>query len=356
MSTSAPYFYITVSNYTAVKKILFLLLFIPVLSISQIPEPEKGTYVNDQYGYLHPTQRLQINKQLRKIEDSTGVQVAIILIPAVPEQYSIEDYAREIGRKWHVGNAKNGLVYIAAIDQRKQRLEVASHLEGTVTDATASHLLAGVKPFFRAQKYAEGLTSMITQLQQVLETAKDEQRKLTADELKKKKAAGMPWWGWLLIWPICLGVPSYVIFRHLRKRREKKRQEELQARLKREAEIDRQVYANLKKQIDPENKYDKYGRPRQTQPATRNNIITDDPVLLVPPPEITEPIPMPIKSYSRDDDSGSSGGGYSSGSSGSDSGGSSGSSDYGSWGSGSSDSGSSSSDSGFSGGGSSDSW
>lgn len=339
------------------KKLLFLLLFIPLVVSSQIPEPEKGTYVNDQYGYLNQTDKLTINKQLRYIEDSTGVQVAIILIPTVPDKYSIEDYANEIGRKWHVGNAKNGIVYVAAIDQRKQRMEVANHLEGTITDAIAGRLLATTRPYFRSQKYGEGVINMILQLQIEILKDKKEQKALTGAELKKKNAQGLPWWMAFLLIPVCLGIPSVVIFRIIRKRREKKRLEEHEALLKRvqqEAEADRKSYELAKKSIEThqanqENKkYNKYG-----QPLSRTNIISDDPALIIPPPEIYTP---PSRSYDEDNySSKSSGSGYSSGSSGSDSGSSS-SSDYGSWGSSSSDSGSSSSDSGYSGGGASDSW
>jgi uncharacterized protein len=342
-----------------VKKLLFLLLLTPLLVTSQIPEPEKGTYINDKYGYLNTHERLEINKQLRTIEDSTGVQVAIIVVPAVPDRYSIEDYAREIGRKWHVGNAKNGIVYVAAIDQRKQRMEVANHLEGTITDATAGRLIGSTKPYFRAQKYASGITYMVTQLQIELLKDKVEQLQLTADELKKKKAQGLPFWAWLLLWPVCFGVPSFVIFRIIRKRRAERRRKAEEAeilRLKKQLDIEKKSYDLAQKSLEQhqanmeKKKYNKYG-----QPINRTNIISDDPALIIPPPEIQKP----SKSYDEDNySSGSSGSGYSGYSSGSSDSGSSSSSssDYGSWGSGSSDSGSSSSDSGYSGGGASDSW
>jgi uncharacterized protein len=340
-----------------VKKLLFLLLLTPLLVTSQIPEPEKGTYVNDRYGYLSTAERLQINKKLRTIEDSTGVQVAIVLIPTVPDKYSIEDYAREIGRKWHVGNAKNGIVYVAAIDQRKQRMEVADHLEGTITDATAARLLSATHPYFKAHKYGEGVLFMTGQLATKLNEAKAEQKKLTADELTKKKAQGTPFWLWMLLWPVCCGVPSFVIFRIIRKRRaeqRRKEQEELIARTNKQLEIERKSYDLAQKSLaqhqanQEKKRYNKYG-----QPINRTNIISDDPALIIPPPEIYTP---PSRSYDENNySSGSSGSGYSSGSSDSGSSSSS-SSDYGSWGSGSSDSGSSSSDSGYSGGGASDSW
>lgn len=334
------------------KKLLFLLLLTPLLVTSQIPEPEKGTYVNDQYGYLNDNQKSIINKQLRYIEDSTGVQVAIILIPTVPDKYSIEEYANQIGRKWHVGNAKNGIVYVAAIDQRKQRMEVASHLEGIITDAVAAHIISNTKPFFRAQKYGEGIINMVLSLQIKLLEAKKEQLQLTADELKKKKnTSWINWLGWLLIWISTFAI-STVIFKTIRRRREqrlRKEQEELIRRTNQQLAIEKRSYemAQHGLQQHMNNKY------KQSIPATRSNIISDDPALIIPPPP--ETYTLPSKSYDEDNYSSGSGG-YSSGSSDSGSSSSSSSSDYGNWGSGSSDSGSSSSDSGYSGGGASDSW
>lgn len=322
------------------KNILSLLLFIPLLVTSQIPEPEKGTYVNDQYGYLHDGQKLAINKQLRQIEDSTGVQVAIVLIPALPDRYDIEDYAREIGRKWHVGNDKKGIVYVAAIDQRKQRMEVSSNLEGVIPDIAAVRLIDGLKSYFRAQKYGDGIIHMVGQLGEKLNEAK-------AELNKKKTSHGWPWWVWLGLWFGSASIITFVVFQTIRKRRLKKLQEEqdkLAERLKREAAIDQAAYEHMKNKFAPSSNLTGHHRP-YVPPSKRTNTWSDDPALLIIPPVIPDD-PPPSRSHSRDEDNGSS---YSSGSSSS-------SSSYGDWGSGSSDSGSSSSDSGYSGGGASSDW
>lgn len=318
------------------KKLLFLLLSIPLLVTSQIPEPEKGTYVSDQYGYLHDGQKLAINKQLRQIEDSTGVQVAIVLIPALPDRYDIEDYAREIGRKWHVGNDKKGIVYVAAIDQRKQRMEVSSNLEGVIPDIAAVRLIDGLKPYFRAQKYGDGIIHMVGQLGEKLNEAK-------AELNKKKTSHGWPWWVWLGLWFGSASIITFVVFQTIRKRRLKKLQEE-QARQQRLLREQQWIDERLKRRAETTKpKYDTHGNHT---PANRNNIYSDDPALLIIPPAISDDPPPPSRSHTRDEDNGSS---YSSGSSSS-------SSSYGDWGSGSSDSGSSSSDSGYSGGGASSDW
>lgn len=152
-------------------------LFLLFLSISvftafaQIPKPQKNTYVNDFAHVLTKAQVRQLNVQIHKIERTSSVQIAVVLINKLPKYYEIEDYALLIGRKWHVGTNQNGLVYVAAIQQHKQRLEVARKLENIVTDSIAGEVLAGIKPFFREQDYAGGLQFLVGSLDSLVHPA-----------------------------------------------------------------------------------------------------------------------------------------------------------------------------------------
>ena len=83
----------------------------------------------------------------------------------------IEDFARNIGREWHVGTDRKGLVYVASISQHKQRLEVAANLEGDLTDLITHGITDHMKPFFRRQDYAGALTTLVAEVEQHL--AKD---------------------------------------------------------------------------------------------------------------------------------------------------------------------------------------
>jgi len=296
------------------KKLLFLSLLIPLAITAQVPDPQPNTYINDLPGLLPATYIAQLNQQLHEIEKTYSVQMAIILIDHLPDGIEIDDYAREIGRKWHVGNAKNGLVYVAAIGQHKQRLEVAQQLEGTITDIKARELTDNIKPFFKAKDYAGGLTNLVKEINYLLKPVQAEQKGLGNAELKKKDA-GLPAWAIILI---CLGgsgILWWIIW--LITKKEPKVEEDANDRMQ-----DRT-----------------YGNSSGGGRTTNNTIVA----------------PIVVSNhYSRQDDYTPPSQSYDSGSSSSSS--SSSSSDYGSWGSGSSDSGSSSSDSGFSGGGSSNDW
>jgi uncharacterized protein len=347
-------FYITTMNKLTInQKALIIVGLITLLTIgfsllvkSQVPDPQKGTYINDLAGVVSAQDKQVINGALRLVEDSFGVQMAIVLVNELPENMSIEDYAREVGRKWHVGINKKGLVYVAAILQHKQRLEVSNHLEGAVPDITANHLLDELKPYFRAQKYGEGISQMVVHLGHILNDNKAELQQSTTDKSKK----GTSGWLYFGLW-IGLTVPIYflILYRIKRKRAEEAaREKERLAR--RENAIDKLIAEKFKRKVGNYSSAN-----NDLTRVTRTNTYIEDPVVIPPTPD--EPDEIKPGYYS----SGSSG--YSSGSSDSNnnsgSSDSTSSSDYGNWGSGgSSDSGSidTGSSSGFDGGGASSDW
>lgn len=290
------------------KKLLLFLLVVPATLFAQIPKPQLNTYINDLAGVLSTAQTAELNKQIYDIEKKYSVQIAVVLVNQLPDNIVIEDYAREIGRTWHVGNAKNGLVYVASIKEHKQRLEVAQNLEGTITDAAANEILANIKPFFRNQDYAGGIKNMLSELDKRMNPAKDEQAALgAAEKVKKDEQGGDLTWLW---WLLGIGGGAGILWLIFRKREDE---------------------AVVPDYTPPMGRSNGYGsRPTYISPIIVNDSFNSSP----------------------SHDYGSS---YSSSSSSDSSSSSSSSTDYGSWGSGSSDS-SSSSDSGFSGGGSSSDW
>ncbi|TWR28663.1 hypothetical protein FPZ42_05515 [Mucilaginibacter achroorhodeus] len=154
-------------------KYLFSLLlsFCTLAALSQIPTPQKDTYVNDFAKVLSKDDLKKINKSINQIEKRTGVQFAVVLVDKIPKQYDIEEYALLIARRWKVGNHEDGLVYVAAIKQRKQRLEVARNLEPIFTEETSLAALNRVKPFFKAKDYAGGVSELTEAIMDDLSTA-----------------------------------------------------------------------------------------------------------------------------------------------------------------------------------------
>ena len=141
-----------------------LLFLVPCLCGGQIPQPKPNTYVNDYTGTLTSLETRTLNEQIRELEKHTTVQLAVVLVNRLPESLSIEEYARGIGNTWKVGNHFNGLVYVAVLQERRHRLEVARNLEVNLPDSTAAAIIESLRPYLRGQQYFDGLLVLITKL------------------------------------------------------------------------------------------------------------------------------------------------------------------------------------------------
>lgn len=138
------------------------LLFVSFLSVAQnIPaRPNPPRLVNDLANILSPQEEQQLERELVAYDDSTSNQIALVLVNTLDE-YPIEEYATKLFREWGIGNKKNnnGVVLLAAIQDRKVRIEVGYGLEGAIPDITAGHIIENdIKPNFKSGDYYEGLS------------------------------------------------------------------------------------------------------------------------------------------------------------------------------------------------------
>ncbi len=122
--------------------------------------PEKpSTLVNDYTNTLSPDQVNALEQKLVAFDDSTSIQVAVVIIKSL-NGYDISEYGARLGEKWGVGRDKknNGLVFLVAIEDRKVTLQTGYGLEGAVPDAIARRIIENeVKPAFKAGDYYGGI-------------------------------------------------------------------------------------------------------------------------------------------------------------------------------------------------------
>ena len=168
------------------------LCFISFLTSAQdIPaRPNPPRLVNDFAGVLSPDEEQRLEQQLVAYDDSTSNQVAVVLVKTLND-YPIEEYALKILRTWGIGNAKtnNGVLILAAIEDRKIRIEVGYGLEGAIPDITANHIIEyDIKPGFRSGDYYDGLSKAANS---IIKAAAGEY-KAPANYRKKKSSGGFP--------------------------------------------------------------------------------------------------------------------------------------------------------------------
>ncbi|MFZ9214274.1 MAG: TPM domain-containing protein [Sediminibacterium sp.] len=174
------------------KKLITLLLFACfeqiVFAQNILPRPNPPKLVNDVAGVLSPEQREILEQKLVALDDSSSNQIAIVLIPTL-DGYPIEEYANKLFREWGIGHkgTNNGVLIIAAINDRKVRIEVGYGLEGAIPDITASDIYNNlIVPAFKEQNYYRGLDDATT----ALSKAAVGEYKIKKE--KKRKSKGKP--------------------------------------------------------------------------------------------------------------------------------------------------------------------
>lgn len=136
----------------------------------EVPIPELTNYVIDTTGTLNASEQSNLTSKLKAFEDETGSQIFVLMVPTVQPE-TIETYAVRAFEAWKVGRKKvdDGVLFVIAKNDRRNRIEVGYGLEGAIPDVTVSHILKNyVAPFFQRGDFAGGIDSAITQLMHLI--------------------------------------------------------------------------------------------------------------------------------------------------------------------------------------------
>lgn len=125
-------------------------------------QPELPTLqqrVTDFTNSLSYSEWKDLESRLKRFEDSTSTQVAILLINSL-EGGSIEDYSIRVFEKNKLGQKgkDNGVLLVVAKQDRKVRIDVGYGLEGVLTDALNSQITTReITPRFKQGDFYGGL-------------------------------------------------------------------------------------------------------------------------------------------------------------------------------------------------------
>ena len=154
-----------------------ILLFFVLASASQIVlaqlavPPLDNKRVHDQAGVLSSQTTQNLEYQLKLHQDSTGNQLAILIIQSLNGE-SLEEFSLRVAHnEWKLGskNNDNGVLLLVAIDDRKMRIEVGQGLEGVLTDALCSQIIRNeMAPEFRRGDYDAGVLLAINAIVQAI--------------------------------------------------------------------------------------------------------------------------------------------------------------------------------------------
>jgi uncharacterized protein len=125
----------------------------------QIPQPT-GEAVNDFADVIDPQTQQRLETILTNLKKQQNIEFGVVTVRTTGGM-DIFDYALAVGRGWGIGpqeGEQQGLLLIAAIDDRKYYTLVSRHLQGELTDGLVGSIQRQyLVPAFRAGNYGEGL-------------------------------------------------------------------------------------------------------------------------------------------------------------------------------------------------------
>ena len=130
-----------------------------------LPKPAQREYVVDTAGIVSAEDRAQIEKVGEELREKTKTEIVVVTVRTL-DGADIASYANKLFRSWGIGDAKqsNGVLLLIAKDDRKFRIEVGYGLEGEITDGRSGEILDKMKPYFRDEKYSEGVLNAYQKL------------------------------------------------------------------------------------------------------------------------------------------------------------------------------------------------
>lgn len=128
-------------------------------------------YVSDPTIILSPAATDTINAILGRLEKSTGIETAVVMLPSIGEN-DIFDFSTSLFRKWGIGKKKsdNGLLILFVMDQHKVRFATGYGIEGTMTDAMSKRIqMQYMVPAFKRSDWNKGMVDGVRATAKVLD-------------------------------------------------------------------------------------------------------------------------------------------------------------------------------------------
>ena len=116
-------------------------------------------HVNDWAGVFTPQQKSDLESRIAAVRQATGAQLAVVVVKSL-QGGEVNDFAVKLFEQWGIGEKgkDNGILLLAAIEDREVRIEPGYGFEGELPDAKCGRILDEyVLPRFREGDVAQGL-------------------------------------------------------------------------------------------------------------------------------------------------------------------------------------------------------
>ena len=143
--------------------LLPLILSVPARAESpgDIPNPQttRRSWVADNADVLSDATERKLDALIGGVKKRTGAEIAVVTVRDLGGR-SVEDFANDLFNRWGVGRKSDddGVLILAAISDRKLRIEVGDGAEARITDGQGGQIIRGViAPRFKTGDFDGGL-------------------------------------------------------------------------------------------------------------------------------------------------------------------------------------------------------
>ncbi|HEY0796540.1 MAG TPA: TPM domain-containing protein, partial [Acidisarcina sp.] len=161
--------------------------------VEDLPKP--SNYVSDLAGVLSDDTQQQLNSYCAEIDHQAHAQIAVVTVKTLDGD-DPADYAVKLEEAWKVGpkGSDHGVIFLLAVNDHKDRIEVGYGLEGILPDGKTGDMLRGIVPNLRAADYDGAVGTVVTQLGQTIaaDAGVTLQQPMAQREAPQERQAGIP--------------------------------------------------------------------------------------------------------------------------------------------------------------------
>lgn len=147
--------------------LIMITLFLFGKSVLAYSSPGMPTgFVNDFANVLKPEEKSALETKLQNFKNETSNEIVVVTVTTLAGD-PIDTYANTLFREWGIGGKEhnNGILVLAAIEDRKMRIEVGYGLEGAMPDLLTKQIQdTDITPSFKNKEYGAGLTKGVDSL------------------------------------------------------------------------------------------------------------------------------------------------------------------------------------------------
>ena len=170
--------------------------------------------VVDMADVLSASEEQRLEAAVLTLEKATGGQMAVLTVPTLGADESLEAYSMRVAEAWRIGRKgrDNGAILLVVTQDRLMRLEIGYGWEGSVNDARAGDIIRRMTTFFRQNRFADGMVFAVQQMQTYV-TGSEPPEALQVSEQTSDETP----WPLLILFPI---IVLLILFRGRRGSRE----------------------------------------------------------------------------------------------------------------------------------------